>query len=523
MKSNALIILLVVILLIVTAWILIRIKNKPVTVPEGAQADQIFFNPCSVNIEGKKFNADCGMLVVSENRINPDANLIALPIKRIHSTNPSPLDPIFFLDGGPGQSNMKFKPPAWMLENHDVILVGYRGVDGTPRLDCPEVSTALKGKTDDLLSPASLDGIGAALKACSDRLSASGIDLRGYMIPQVVEDMESARRLLGYERINLLSQSYGTRVAQIFAEMHPKSLFRSVMLGANPPGHFVTTPEVVDSLIMDYGTLWKKQTGDSAPDLAAAMRSMNANMPSHWLFLPIDPGKVKVVAFSLLSHSTTAPITFDTYLTAAKGDPSGLAFMTLAYDLIMPKLSTWGEFFVIGCSADYEPERDYRAELSSRDPIMGSPLSMLIWGSAAGNWPPILMEERYRRVNPSDVETLLVNGNLDFSTPAQFTETELLPSLTNAQSIRLKDMGHTNDFWGFQAEARQKLITSFYATGKADASLYETIPLDFTPKLRFPVFAKILVGLSFVLLVGLGWLVWNTCHLKRRNLASNKK
>jgi len=228
------------------------------------------------------------------------------------------------------------------------------------------------------------------------------------------------------------------------------------------------------------------------------------------------------VAFSLLSHRTSAPITFDTYLSAAMGDASGLAFMSLAYDLIMPNLSTWGEFFAIGCSADYEPERDYRVELSSPDPIVGSPLSMLIWGSAAGKWPPILMDEKFRRVNPSDVETLLVNGNLDFSTPAQFTETELLPSLTNAQSIRLKDMGHTNDFWGFQAEARQKLITSFYATGKADASLYKTIPMDFTPKLRFPVLAKILVGLSFVLLVGLGWLLWNTFHLKRRNLTSNK-
>lgn len=509
MRPNLIILIVFIIILVLTAWILLSMKKKAVTIPEGAHADQIFLTPCSVILEGKKFDADCGTLVVSENRSNPNANLIALPVKRIHSSNPNPLEPIFFFEGGPGQSNMTFKPPIWLLENHDIVMVGYRGVDGTPKLDCPEVSTALKGKSGDLLSVESLDLVGAALKACSVRLTDSGIDLRGYMISQVVEDMESTRQLLEYEKINLLSQSYGTRIAQIYAEMYPQSLFRSVMLGANPPGHFISTPDVIDNQLRDYADLWKGISRDTAPDLVSSMRLVNANMPSRWLFLPINPGKVKVVAFSLLSHRTTAPMTFDAYLSAANGDPSGLALMSLAYDLIFPKLSTWGEFFAIGCSADYQPEREYRTDLSSPDAILGSPLSLLIWGSAAGNWPSILMDERFRHVNPSDVETLLVNGNLDFSTPAQFTETELLPTLSNVQKIKLTDMGHTNDFWGFQAEARQQLLTSFYSTGKADASLYVYTPMDFKPKISFPVLAKILLGVSCFLLIGFVWLIWS--------------
>ena len=50
--------------------------------------------------------------------------------------------------------------------------------------------------------------------------------------------MEAARAALGYDRINLLSYSYGTRVAMIYAWMYPGSIHRSAMIGVNPRGNF---------------------------------------------------------------------------------------------------------------------------------------------------------------------------------------------------------------------------------------------------------------------------------------------
>ena len=193
--------------------------------------------------------------MVPENRSNPAARLIALPVKRIRSGSSHPAEPIFYLGGGPGISNMGFKPPAWLLAEHDIVLVGYRGVDGTPKLDCPEVSKAVMGVGGDLLSPASLDGMGKAMGACAARLQRQGVDLAGYTIPEVVEDMESARTALGYTRIDLLSESYGTRVAQIYADMHPASLLRSAMIGVNPPGHFYWEPAVVDAQVAYYASI----------------------------------------------------------------------------------------------------------------------------------------------------------------------------------------------------------------------------------------------------------------------------
>ncbi len=498
-----------VLLLALLVWFLFKPKNRAVTVPGGAQAGQIFLAPCEVNLNGVKYPAECGTLVVPENRSDPAARLIALPVKRIRSGSSRPAEPIFYLAGGPGISNMGFQPPAWLLAMHDIVMVGYRGVDGTPKLDCPEVAKAVTGVGGDLLSPASLDGMGKAMSACATRLQNQGVDLAGYNIPEVVKDVESARMALGYKRINLLSESYGTRVAQIYADMHPASLLHSAMIGVNPPGHFYWDPAVVDAQVAYYAALWKQAAGAAAPDLVKAMSSVNQNMPKRWLFLPIDPGKVKIIAFSMLYHRSTAPIIFDAYISAAHGDPSGLALMSIAYNFMMPNMMTWGEFFAKGASADYEPGQDYRAALTTPGAVLGSPMALLIWGSVGNNWPANTIAAQYRQVQPSDVETLLISGSIDFSTPAQFAEKELLPALRNGQHVVIAEQGHVSDFWGFQPEARQRLLTSFYDTGKADASLYQTLPMNFKPALRFPALAKVLLAVSILLVFGIVWAAWS--------------
>jgi len=509
-------------ILLLAIWLLLQPKAGALTVPAGAKAGELFLKPCPVKIANIKYQADCGTLVVPENRNHPDSRLIALPVKRIHSPVDNPGEPIFYLAGGPGQSNMGFQPPAWLLEHHDIVMVGYRGVDGNPKLDCPEVSTAMLGVDGDLLSPASLDNLSAAMQTCAKRLQAEGVDLGGYTIPEVVEDMETARRGLGYTQVNLLSESYGTRVAQIYAIMHPDSLLRSAMLGVNPPGHFLWLPAATDAQVKTYARLCQKDAACAArtSDLAESMRRVNQAMPKRWLFLAIDPGKVKVVAFAMLFHRTTAPIIFDAYLAAERGDPSGLALMSLAYDFMMPKMMTWGEFFAIGSSADFEDGRDYRAELTTPDAILGAPMSLLIWGSAGG-WPVTVMPEQYRKVHPSAIPTLLVSGSVDFSTPAQFATQELLPSLIHGKEVLLYEMGHVGDFWGFQQPAAERLLTRFYATGETDASLYTYLPMDFKPVMRFPLLAKVLLGTGILLLVALGWAAWGGVRRIRRGRRSS--
>jgi pimeloyl-ACP methyl ester carboxylesterase len=490
----------------VAAWRMFGTPPKPVTVPPGAKAGDLILRPCTVKIGGITYAADCGTLVVPEYRGDPAARLIALPVRRIHSPAAAPAEPVFYLTGGPGQSNLAMTPPAWLLESRDFVNVGYRGVDGTPRLDCPGIVAAMHGFGGDLLAPASLDRIGAAAASCAADLRARGIDLRGYTIPETVEDLETARTGFGYARVDLLSESYGTRVAQEYAYRHPESLLRSAMIGVNPPGHFLWLPETVDAQIGQYADLCRRDPACAVrtSDLAESIRRVNRSMPSRWGLLPIDPGKVRVTAFAMLFHRSTAPMVIDAYLAADRGDPSGLALMSAAYDFMMPDMMVWGEFMAIGVSADYRPGVDYRAALDAPDSILGSPMAELVWGSAAGYWPVPEVPNDYRSAQPTDVETLLISGSVDFSTPAEFGTKELLPFLKNGRQVILAEQGHVQDFWSFQPGAARRLLTSFYDTGTGDDSLYEYLPMDFRPALSFPLLAKILLGTGALLLLAAG-------------------
>ena len=214
-------------------------------------AGDLILDPCTYSTEDGSYAAECGTLVVPENRADPQSRLIALPVTRIKARSEHPAEPIFRLEGGPGVTNMEFAKASRFADDHDVVLVGYRGVDGSVRLDCPEVVSALKHSTD-LLGEASFRAFGDGFRACADRLTDDGVDLAGYGLPQQVEDLEAARKALGYDRIDLVSESAGTRTAMIYAWEHPESIHRSVMIAVNPPGHFPWDGPTTDEQIGRY-------------------------------------------------------------------------------------------------------------------------------------------------------------------------------------------------------------------------------------------------------------------------------
>ncbi|HET7767879.1 MAG TPA: alpha/beta fold hydrolase, partial [Chloroflexota bacterium] len=131
------------------------------------------------------------------------------------------------------------------------------------------------------LGEESFRAYGDAFRACADRLTADGVDLAGYGLPQRVDDLEAARAALGYERVDLLSQSAGTRTALIYAWRYPERIHRSVMIGVNPPGHFLWDARTMDEQIGRYAALC---AGDArcrvrTDDLAASLRRTAAAMP----------------------------------------------------------------------------------------------------------------------------------------------------------------------------------------------------------------------------------------------------
>ncbi len=436
---------------------------------------------------------------------------------RIHARS-DPTEPIFYLEGGPGITNMTFKQASHFSEDREVVLVGYRGVDGSVRLDCPEVTSALK-RSSDVLGEKSFRAFGDGLRACADRLTDEGVDLAGYGLVQQVDDLEAARVALGYDRIDLLSQSAGTRKAMIYAWRYPERIHRSVMVGVNPPGHFLWDAKTTDEQIGWYVELCSKDPTCSkrTDDLAASMRRTAADMPDRWFFLPIKQGNVRVVSFFGLMESTasgaqpSAPVTFDSWLSAAEGDASGLWFQSFLADLLLPDAFVWGEYAAAG-TLDAQAARDYFSAGGQERDSIGYAGTAFAWsgGRMANAWPAAPDEGAYTHVRTSEVETLLIGGALDTSTPPQVATRELLPFLPNGHQVVLPGLGHTASLFAEQPEAGSRLINTFFASGRVDDSLYKPRKIDFTPGLTLTALAKIffgaMVGLTLLAVLSLLWM-----------------
>jgi pimeloyl-ACP methyl ester carboxylesterase len=371
-----------------------------------------------------------------------------------------------------------------------------------------------------MLSPASLEDFHDSIATCAERLQREGVDLAGYTLFERIDDMEAARAALGYERIDLLSESVGTRTALFYTQTYPQSIHRSAMIAVNPPGHFLWKADVIDAQLEGYAKLCAQDAGCSARtgDLASAMREVARNMPRRWLLLPIQPGTVKLGSFFGMFETSTAPMSapvmIDAWLSAAEGDASGLAMISLVAGMVFPSSFVWGETAATG-SIDTAIALEYLAQADLGGTILGTPGSTWMFGGLSA-WPASALPQEVLQVQPSDVEILMVSGAIDFSTPPQFARDEVLPFLSKGQQVVLPGFGHSGDVWGLQPEATAHLLTSFYATGVADDSLYTDQPVDFGVGLGFPELAKLLVAVPTLIVVLVVALVWFLIARRRK-------
>ena len=370
-KSRIAGLMLIAVLALGLAYLGLASSSNAVSVPAGAKAGQLTLSPCHYGTEKGSYAADCGTIVVPENRADARSRLIALPVTRIKARSAHPGAPVFRLEGGPGVTNMKFSKASRIADNHDVVLVGYRGVDGSVRLDCPEVVSALK-RSEDFLGRKSIRAYTGGFRACAARLQAGGVDLAGYGLPDQVDDFEAVRTALGYGQIDLVSESAGTRTALIYAWRYPKSIHRSVLIGVNPPGHYLWNPKTTDEQIRRYARYCAADPSCSkqTDDLAASLKRVEADPPSRFWRLPIQAASARIAFFYGLMESTpesapiSGPMTLDAWIAADKGDASGLFFESLLGRLAFPESFVWGQLASAGMADRQAIERYYDSPAS---------------------------------------------------------------------------------------------------------------------------------------------------------------
>jgi pimeloyl-ACP methyl ester carboxylesterase len=191
------------------------------------------------------------------------------------------------------------------------------------------------------------------------------------------------------------------------------------------------------------------------------------------------------------------------YLSASEGDYSGMAFLSLFMRFQAPTF-VWGDVIFKGATLDLDY---YKGEesLNLGDSVLGAPMAEYLWPAVSG-LPVVLDDPDLRVLHESDVDMLIVNGSLDFSTPPTAIE-EAKPYWHNAKFVVLKNFGHVSDVENLQPEAYQHLVEKYYESGEVDASLFKDNVISFKPGLSLTVMAKFLLGVALTLLVVIIWLV----------------
>jgi hypothetical protein len=212
----------------------------------------------------------------------------------------------------------------------------------------------------------------------------------------------------------------------------------------------------------------------------------------------------------------SAPMTLSSWLSAAEGDPSGFWLQSLLAGVFFPGSFVWGEY-ASTATLDAQAARGYFSSEESPSNL-GRAATTFGWGGGllSDAWPALPDEREYSRVRTSSVDTLLVSGQLDITTPPAAAK-ELLPYLPNGKEVVLPGFAHSLDFWTYQPEASTRLLNTFYETGRVDDSLYEPQRVDFTPEVTQTALAKgiagTMVGLAALAVLSL---LWMAARVRRR-------
>lgn len=200
---------------------------------------------------GLRAEVERGLFFVPENRSDPKSRMIAVAFIRFPAlqTAAAGRPPVFLLAGGPG-SDFRFKSPHEMRDvqrlrrTRDVVYVSQRGNPIAPGL----VAQLYEGS-----HPAPLDQAGsvaatrasqrAAFKTALDKWTALGVDARGYDILNIVDDVHELRAALGYDKIVLRGCSFGSQWSFSYLKRWPRTVDRAWLSGVEPLDYAYDSPK----------------------------------------------------------------------------------------------------------------------------------------------------------------------------------------------------------------------------------------------------------------------------------------
>ncbi|HEV7570883.1 MAG TPA: alpha/beta hydrolase [Thermoanaerobaculia bacterium] len=419
--------------------------------------------------------ARCGTFDVSE---SPRSSRM-LPLKVIVFAAREHNDSaVFPFSGGPGIATTpgaedEVKIFGAEMRRHDVVLVDQRGTGGSAPLRCPDAQKKhgrelIEGELFPL----------PFIRDCRQEI-AKHSDLTAYTTPQFTDDLDALRRALGYDSIDIVGISYGTRSALTFLERHPKSVHSLLLEGPLPPQNAMPletardAQSVLDRIIAECRA--DSACAASFPDIAGDLTKILGTLdvkPAHFTagqyHVTMTRGAFgEFLRSQMYSAERQRLIPLMLHLAAA-GDWSWIGTYWLRYR------DGWyddiGPFLSISCPGDIRGIDDAAIRRATTNTFLGD-YRVRRQIAACQAWAP----GRAPRVTvPAiDVPVLILTGDRDPVTPSRWAEL-LQSQLPRARMIVLANNAHTEP-----SDCALALEIAFFDAGSfdhLDASCAKAIP-----------------------------------------------
>ncbi|MEO0561509.1 MAG: alpha/beta fold hydrolase [Chloroflexota bacterium] len=204
-------------------WVIFGLVFAVLIAPAAAQGymPEFFETDC---LFGDLNRVTCGVLVVPEDRANPDGNQVELAVAIVAPANGDFSQvPVIYLEGGPGGSAVLAADEFIdhnIADTRELILIDQRGTGFSfPSLNCFELEEDDENGTEN----------------CYNRLVSEGINLSAYNSLESAADIEDLRVTLGYDIVNIWGISYGTRLGLTVLRQYPDSVNAAVLDSVFPP------------------------------------------------------------------------------------------------------------------------------------------------------------------------------------------------------------------------------------------------------------------------------------------------
>ncbi|MGH1362209.1 MAG: alpha/beta fold hydrolase [Calditrichia bacterium] len=219
--------------------------------PAAPDNGTVLLNPIEFMREGVNLVGEEGFIFVPENRTVENSRVISVHFYRFPAVEKSGLAPVFILPGGPGGSYTYrnfykyysgIRAELWVKElkalnrKRDVVIVNQRGNSRPPGLNSGDWRWAVEKAAPDTLETATegLNRYAKGVKQGIEHWTKKGVDLAGYDIINISEDLEDLRQALDYKKIALRGNSFGSQWSLAYMKRWPQHVDRAMLAGVEP-------------------------------------------------------------------------------------------------------------------------------------------------------------------------------------------------------------------------------------------------------------------------------------------------